>query len=423
MACAGAAALGYVGNSQFSAGLNEFFEKLVNAVSQEVATSTDIASDLARLSEQTGANNGTDFQALLDAAKESEEVTLSSRDFVLKYDLWRLVLINIGFAFSLLVGLLLFLGALCGSAGCSMGSAYLGFFTLFGLWFSFGVHLPTSIMLADLCPAIDDFVASEDATENEAMATWVTCFQNSSVTESYELATDGVVSMIGEVNRAQAEFDINLPVTINATLAIEDQLLTFDLRMLEIEDELWIMLDDYAIEDSAPVSIWIDYYRRYASVLRSVVRLESCDIPREAFEELKLVLCLDMLEGLDFILGATGAIGCLLLVSVLVAVKGAKRFPSENKKRPLLPQTRTSTGAAPGAAGAVSGPGAAYQIQEGGGPSRPNADMAAFVGKQPLPPVRQPAPQQPLRAGPNGFAPVGQDGSPSKRRSNKVAPK
>eukprot|EP00163_Fabomonas_tropica_P026407 TRINITY_DN4834_c0_g1_i1.p1 TRINITY_DN4834_c0_g1~~TRINITY_DN4834_c0_g1_i1.p1 ORF type:complete len:654 (-),score=94.40 TRINITY_DN4834_c0_g1_i1:2-1963(-) len=329
---AGMCALGYIGNFQTDRGLKKFFDIVVLAATQVSSQGKRIVSTLERL-------ENTTFPALQAESEAVETVTLNARDEVLLWNLVRLIFINVGLVGAFLVTLAGMWGLLCGSGTCAYMVFVFGIPVLFITWISFAVHLPGSIMIADLCPQIDQFVQGDDAKQHPAISIWVSCFQNASFGDTFNISQKGVERKIGDINRVAPSFFINGTIFYNTSQTAYEQLETLDDQLVLMEDQLDDNIDagrypdDQFPESIDPFGNEINDFRSYARNLRNIKKMESCETQRNAFNQVKLVLCLDVLTGADLVLGAQGFIGCILFFAVWMGILGKKRFPPENKFR------------------------------------------------------------------------------------------
>jgi hypothetical protein len=379
LACAG---LGYTGNVGVRSSLRSFFSEILLGVTSTTALTEEVVGILARaekLANASTANTTERYDLLLAEAATTRTVTDNIQRELSAYDDIRFILINIFFAAAVIMIVLAMLSALCGAVGCTATlSIWLGFASLVALWCTFAVHLPTSIMLADLCPAIDEFVASPDAVRSPSISVWVQCFQNDSFSDVFEIASTGLVVSLDDLNTFSVAQGLGVAVAFNRTAALPEtsggssnatagtgagansaaaaaggngtggsnsstiiitgdvmvpQIPSIDAQLLDYEIKLLDLLDSGQIEDVEPYYAPLSTARLYSRTLRKADDLRTCEIAKGSFDNVKATLCVEMLTEMDFVLGAAGMAASMLIFVTWAEVLGKKRFDPKAPRR------------------------------------------------------------------------------------------
>jgi hypothetical protein len=91
-----------------------------------------------------------------------------------------------------------------------------GFLSLFLLWISFSIHLPVSVLLADVCDAVDTNV-------NGSLSSIIPCLDDSDLSPLTDLSTNGMQTALDQINNITLAC-CNVSFTLNNISAIEVRL-------------------------------------------------------------------------------------------------------------------------------------------------------------------------------------------------------
>jgi len=148
--------LGIVGNSMFAPGINT----LTSHVEEEAHKQSELLGSIEpRL--QAINENRTNLRGYVAALSRGKTDTIdnseSGRQYVSDNDLYRLLILGFCYAFILVSVLLSLVAAIFNMSSPAMIAAFIGFFSIFMVWFVLAVHFPVSVVVADMCNDIVEF--------------------------------------------------------------------------------------------------------------------------------------------------------------------------------------------------------------------------------------------------------------------------
>jgi len=263
------------------------------------------------------------FKSITDAEGEFNNVISKAQSEADQYNSYRSAAVNVSFVLAFLTALLGVLGALFNSGKLCLYMGLLGILTLFFVCVSFGLHLPTSVLVADVCIAINTFLSDPSIQIPQGLNLVLECIQNSTYQLPIKVGNELVNYTLSSIN-SQTQQCCGITVTWQ------------NITNLNIS----ALPQAY----QSKVQTAVEAYNEIVIIINDLDDLINCSIIREGFDSMEFAICVTLLRGLDLIMAAQGLSGIVLIPGCILAIIGWKRFPNPEKKRKKeVPQTTENT--------------------------------------------------------------------------------
>jgi len=316
---------GWIGNSNFSQGLTDFFNVIINTTQTLINGAGDIITKLRQLKSVNATSIESSITSLQNGVAAVQSTAENAQSVVQKYDKARQTVINVGYVLASVTALAGMIGSILNKGILCMLMGLAGFASLTFLWLSFGVHLPTSILLADFCVAIDTLTAGNATAFNSSgtfgLDTVLKCLQSADYSPALNLSYAGVDQALNKVNNFTLQF-LNVSFTVNNI-----SLLNTSALPSPYNTQLANQVDDI---------------NTFMAIIQELSQFANCSFVRKAFQDMQFSLCVTMLKGTDDIMGTQGLLGAIFIPGVYLAIVAWKRIEHPKKRRKNSRSSRTS---------------------------------------------------------------------------------
>lgn len=162
--------LGFVGNAQFGSSINELVNITVDSGNGLVNELEYISQQISILEQAgyTDLNISSSINQGVDQGNKILEQIDSVKGEIKKYNSIRQGVMLGAFLLALILFVIVVVSAIFSVAWLSYFMGTVGFFAMFIMWLSFSIHYPISVVIADVCRALDE--AQSDQNGNSTTA-------------------------------------------------------------------------------------------------------------------------------------------------------------------------------------------------------------------------------------------------------------
>jgi len=289
---------GLIGNTQFDPGLKTFFDNLQN---ESEIQATIIESIQPRLLEVD--YNQTMLKGFVAAVNYTASTTVQDgqkgRNYLTETDSGRLAILGLSFGCVIIAILTGCIAAIFNLPKLSMITAFLSFFGIFLLWINVALHLPVSMVVADVC--YDTIDVTIQVRLAERITDQGTNYSNS--------ALDGICYCGGWDN-------------LNKTYGYAE-----DLRLQYLEQQQGI--ENQSSISQNDIQTYYDLQSKI-DILESVeedsLYVRDCDWLLAVFDPVQDKMCGEQLSGIVLIWASSFVLSILLIPYTIFAIMGFKRF-------------------------------------------------------------------------------------------------
>jgi len=297
---------GFIGNSDFSSGLNQFFDVIENSTETVLNTTSRVIFLLESINvSSTSVQNS--LQPLETGTQEFQNTASEAQYYIDESDKIRLAIIDFGYIVSLISAAMGIIGSLLNKGFPCMLMALSGVVSLTFVWISFGFHLPVSILLADMCVSISNFVNNSTTTNLGGLSIILECLQNSSYSPALNFSSTGANNALSQLN--------NFTMACCNISYTQDNISTLNLTIFPPQLRPSIQND-------------LNEYEDFLQIIDELGIFLNCSFVRNAFDEMENALCVTMLNSVDTIMATQGLIGIILIPGFYLAVLSWKRLPN-----------------------------------------------------------------------------------------------
>jgi len=337
-----ACAVGYVGNGKVTAEMTALIDGLVKAVD----TTVQITSEMVALITQDG--DSFDISGKQIAAMQKEMYTVSNmthgaKGNVYEAEAFRYVTLNLALISTMGLVLIGLIGSLCSLSYLAFYMCLLAWVAAVIMWMCFGLHLGMAVFLDDTCSKFDDYLLG-DTKNIEGLDHLIKCPDSpifSTMFESVYTATDVLRKGVNDQTQGLPSIGITtIPqmkyVNPNGArlypLHVEAYS-SFDKKCNSTDVQLQAKRQTGSASTKAKISD-LEYSvgrMENGSLLNLRISfISTCAVFRMFVRNMYREMCGDMMTGFRYVYACFGALGILMIATVIIGSKMANRLDSDN---------------------------------------------------------------------------------------------
>lgn len=358
--------VGFASNSKTDQGINDFTTTLINTSDTVIGRVQKIGFQLEELPYTKDVG-----QTISDAVDSANELLDSVKDVkvqVDQYNQYRAIALIVSFAIPVVLIVVGSLGAVFNFSKIVLIAALFCFFSSFILWLSFGIHNLAHVVFTDVCLEVDGFLDSNSNSSNAALDSLISCTDGGSFSEIKTLATDAIETAYqtacdslqqicsdpnadcpsdysgSDCSRENIEAFADMNITdylvgcntspgvcpYTGSCATADQNLCYD-EKISIKDCAENCMNSDLKSNSNATMFNMDALFQYEDIIKNdILPLLDCTIIKEAFESLKVSLCVTFTRSLKMIANSSVVCGVFLIPGTILLILGFKRFRKDN---------------------------------------------------------------------------------------------
>jgi len=341
----GSCCLGYIGNSY----VGREMSTLTDGLQDTVDVSSETVNSMVDLIKGDETNFNVDVMEIETLQSELgvvNKLSLTAKGNVHKAEQWRFHTLNLSML--VVIGLVLIglVGSLCNLSYLAFWMCIVAWIAAVLAWLCFGVHLGVSVFLDDTCYKFDEYLMSDNRNV-DGLDHMIKCPDSEVFKGSFDNAYNAIESMRQQVNKQDSglpslEVDtiskktyVN-PEAVNSYDQHEAATTAFDTRCNTTQTTLQYKSDNEAL--------WMQSNKTKASNLKHIIGrmkngsklglkisyISTCELFRFFVKKMFDGACGHMMTGFFYVYICYGAIGVLMLATVVIASKIANRLDSDN---------------------------------------------------------------------------------------------
>jgi len=308
------AVFGFISDGGFNNAFDKLFSIIIDTMNSVVNIAEEIESDLSSIPDIDMNQVNDSIQPLINGVEVFKSVAIHAKSVGNEIDTYRLVAVNIAFSIAGCSALFGLIGALINGGVINIVMAAFASPALFFIWLAFGVHLPLSVMLSDLCISVNSFTShpqNESDYSIVGLSQIMECLENSSYDPIYQFVTSSQNKSLTEIN--------NITVTCCGIYFTEQNISQANVSKFpsKYQGEIQQELNDYDI---------------FITALNELGQLLNCSLVRNAYEQMEYTVCVSMLQDIDEIMACQGLIGVVMIAGIILGVVASKRLPHPHNK-------------------------------------------------------------------------------------------